>query len=83
MHIKVLLQKCWLGPPTIGGINKEISNLGKDLDRDQDEAGMTGNTFASAKKSLRRIASKLDGAREKSGRRKSNQKDSKNRAREE
>ena len=43
---------------------KEITNLGKNIERYQDKAGMDGAAFASAKDELCRIASNLEGVRE-------------------
>ena len=33
---------------TVGGIGEDISYLGKEIDRYQDEAGTAGSAFASA-----------------------------------
>ena len=51
---------------TVGGINGYMTNLGKYLERDQDEAGTAGATLASSKAEVHSIAPKLDGVRERS-----------------
>ena len=43
----------------IGGINEEITNLGKDLERYQEEAETDGAAFASAEAEICRHASDL------------------------
>ena len=51
---------------TIRGIGKDVSNLGKELERDQDEVGTSGAAFASSEAEVFRIASKIEGVRERS-----------------
>ena len=47
----------------VGGISEEITDLGKDLEREQDKAGTSGSTFVSSKDKVCRITSYLDGVR--------------------
>ena len=47
----------------IGGLIKDITNLGKEMERDQDEAGIDGDAFASADTEVHRHASDLYGVR--------------------
>ena len=51
---------------TVRGIGKDISNLGKELERDQDEVGTSGAAFAFSQAEVFRIASKIEGVRERS-----------------
>ena len=39
--------ECNASVKAAGGISEEIANLGKDIKRDQDEAGTHGDTFES------------------------------------
>ena len=41
------------------GISEEITDLGKDLDRDQEKAGTDGAAFVSAKDEVCRLTSQL------------------------
>ena len=50
----------------VGGISEEITGLGKELERDQEKAGMARTAFASTKSEVWRLASKLEGLRERS-----------------
>ena len=47
----------------VGGINEDMTNMKKDMERYQDEAVRAGTTFASAKAELCRLSSNIDGAR--------------------
>ena len=59
----------------IGGIRKEVIDMGKDLERDQDEAGTDGFAFTSIKPKLFSIYYEIDGLRERSKGTKSDKKD--------
>ena len=47
-------------------IRKEINNMGKELDSEQDKVGTYGSTFVCAKFEICRIATKIEGVRERS-----------------
>ena len=51
---------------TSAGIREYITNLGKELKRDQDEAVKDGSAFTSDKAEICRLASDIDGVRERS-----------------
>ena len=51
---------------TVRWIGKDVSNLGKELERDKDEVGTSGAAFASSEAEVFRIASKIEGVRERS-----------------
>ena len=51
---------------TVRGIRKEIDNLWKEIERDQDEAGTDGSAFTSVEAKVCRPASKIEGVRERS-----------------
>ena len=50
----------------VGGISKNITNLGKYLERDQDEVGKDGAAFVSTEAEVCRHASNIDGVKERS-----------------
>ena len=54
--------------------------MGKDMDRDRDEAVTTGSTLASAKAKVHRLTSKLDEVRKRYKGSKTNHRDSADRA---
>ena len=49
-----------------GGINKDMSKLGKELEMARDEAGMDGVALTSDEAKAHRLASETDGVRERS-----------------
>ena len=51
---------------TVRGIGKDISNLGKELERDQDEVGTARAALVSSEAEVCRIASNIEGVRERS-----------------
>ena len=59
-------RECNIRAKEVGGIRKDINDVGKDLERDHGEAGTYGDAFASSKAKVRRHASDINGARERS-----------------
>ena len=49
-------RECNTRPKAVGGISKDINNLGKELERDQDESGTDGSAIASSNSKVRRHA---------------------------
>ena len=59
-------RECNTRSKAVRGISKEITNLGKDLDMDQDESGTSGTVFVSAKDDLCRLVFDIDELRARS-----------------
>ena len=57
-----------------------MADLGKELDRDRDEAGMDGDTLVSDEYKTHKIASDINGVRERSEGGNTNQRDAVDRA---
>ena len=55
-----------MGRDDFGLINRDMDKLGKEMDRDRDEAGTDGYSLASAEANAHRLASQIDGVREQS-----------------
>ena len=61
-------------------MQEDVADLGKELERARDEAGMDGAALTSAKAKAHTFASDIDGVRERSEGAEANQKDAVNRA---
>ena len=56
-------RECNTRTKDIGGLREEITDLGKELERDQDEARTYGAAFASAEAKVHRHAYNIYGVR--------------------